>query len=243
MKRTVVVLGVGALDGVGGAIAQRFAEENFHVLLAGRTAAKIEATSEAISSQGGSVEPVVVDVTLEADQDRLFDRVATIGNPIESVIYNAGNNQPIPFEKLSEATFEEYWRVGCLGAFITAKRAIPLLAANGSGSFLVTGASASLRGRPKFGHFASAKGALRNLVQSLARQYWSEGVHVAHVIIDGAVNGDTVRTRFPGALEHIGEDATLTPTAIAEAFWAIHTQNPHAWTHEIDVRPSKESNW
>jgi len=114
------------------------------------------------------------------------------------------------------------------------------MAEQGSGSFLVTGASASMRGKPNFAHFSSAKGALRNLTQSLARDYGPKGVHVGHVVIDGVVNGEMVRSIYEGYLESKGNNGALEPSAIAEAFWQLHVQHPSAWTHELDLRPFKE---
>ena len=123
-------------------------------------------------------------------------------SPLAAVIFNAGSNLPVPFEKLTAEQFEEFWRIGCYGAFLTAKRALPILAAQGRGSLMFTGASASMRGRANFGHFASAKAALRNLAQAIAREYGPKGVHVAHVIIDGVVN--------PVESDYLGIDARLT---------------------------------
>jgi NAD(P)-dependent dehydrogenase (short-subunit alcohol dehydrogenase family) len=106
---------------------------------------------------------------------------------------------------------------------------------------LFTGASASLRGRPNFAHFAVAKAGLRHLAQALAREYGPRGIHVAHVVVDGVVNGDIVRNRFGDYLESLGDEGALEPDAIADAFWALHTQHPSAWTQELDLRPHKES--
>ena len=241
MSESVLILGAGVPDGVGGALARRFGAEGFHVIVSGRTREKLAATAQQVVDAGGSAEACVADVTSSADQDALFARVAERGAPLAAVIFNAGSNRPVPFAELTADQFEEYWRIGCYGAFLTAKRALPVLTAQTRGSLLFTGASASLRGRPNFGHFASAKAALRNLVQALAREYGPQGVHVAHVIIDGAVNGDIVRGRFGQYLETLGEDGALAPDAIAEAFWALHEQHRSAWTHELDLRPFKES--
>ena len=159
-------------------------------------------------------------------------------------IYSGSNNVtlsgPVPFEDLTPAMFEEFWRIGCYGAFLTAKKAMPILKQQGQGSILFTGASASLRGRPGFGHFAATKAALRNLVQALAREYGPQGIHVAHVVIDGIINGDIVRGRYGEYLESLGEDGSLAPDAIAQAFWVLHTQHRSAWTHELDLRPFNE---
>ncbi|MEM7002193.1 MAG: SDR family NAD(P)-dependent oxidoreductase [Pseudomonadota bacterium] len=241
MAETVLVLGVGTPAGVGGAVARRFGRENLHVVVSGRTQEKLDAAAQAVIDAGGSAEAVVADVTSEGDQDRLFAHCQTLGQPLAAVVFNAGSNMPIPFEQITAEQFEEFWRIGCYGAFLTAKRAMPLLAAQERGSMLFTGASASMRGRPNFSHFASAKGALRNLVQALGREYGPKGVHVAHVIIDGIVNGDIVRGRFAEYLDQLGEDGSLQPDAIAEAFWQLHTQHRSAWSHELDLRPFKET--
>ncbi|MEM1433516.1 MAG: SDR family NAD(P)-dependent oxidoreductase [Pseudomonadota bacterium] len=241
MTDSVVVLGAGAPNGVGGALARRFAAEGLHVVVSGRTLDKVQASADQVRAAGGSAEAMAVDVTSAADQDALFAHVAALGAPVAAVIFNAGGNQPIPFEDLTEAQFESFWRIGCYGAFLTAKRALPVLAAQGSGSLLFTGASASLRGRPLFGHFASSKAALRNLVQALAREYGPQGVHVAHVVIDGIINGDVVQGRFADYLTSLGEDGALAPDAIADAFWVLHGQHRSAWTHELDLRPYKET--
>lgn len=239
MSKSVVVLGAGVPDGVGGALALRFAREGLHAVVTGRTLEKVEQTAQAVREAGGSAEAMAVDVTSAEDQDALFAALAQRGE-IAAVLYNAGNNALISFEDLTAEQFEDFWRIGCLGAFLTAKRALPLLAAQGSGSLFFTGASGSMRGRPGFAHFAAAKAALRNLAQALAREYGPQGVHVAHFVIDGVINGDKVRTMLNEYLDSLGEEGSLEPSAIADAFWAIHAQHRTAWTHEIDLRPYKE---
>lgn len=239
MTQTTIILGGGPLDGVGGALARRFAAEGHHILYSGRTLNKVQATADAIATEGGSIEAMQVDVTSAADQDALFEKAVGQGE-IAAVLYNAGNNAVIPFEQLTAETFEAFWRVCCFGAFLTAERAVPLLKAQGEGSLFFTGASASLRGRPNFAHFASAKAALRNLAQALAREYGTEGVHVAHFVIDGVVDGDRVRERYPDYIAQMGEDGALAPAAIADAFWYTHTQHRSAWSHEVELRPYRE---
>ena len=239
MTSTTIILGGGPYDGLGGALARRFASEGHHVIFSGRTLERVEETADRIRSEGGSVEAFQADVTEAADQDSLFAHASKRGD-ISAVLYNAGNNAIIPFEQLDAATFEDFWRVCCFGAFLTAERAVPLLKAQGSGSLFFTGASASLRGRPNFAHFASAKGALRNLLQALAREFGPHGIHVAHFVIDGVINGDRVREKYPEYLEQMGEDGALAPSAIADAFWQTHMQPRSAWSHEVELRPFKE---
>lgn len=240
MSGTVVVIGAGASNGVGGALSRKFAEGGHPVVIAGRTEAKVAALADEVTAAGGSAEPFVIDVTKAEDQDALFAKVAETGE-IAAVLYNAGNNAIIPFEDLDAETFEAFWRVGCLGGFLTAKRAIPLLKAQGKGSLFFTGASGSLRGKSNFAHFASMKAGLRMLAQSLAREFGPHGIHVAHFIIDGVIDGDMVRSRFGEYLDALGEDGGLSPDAIAEAYWYVHQQHPSAWTHELDLRPFKET--
>ena len=238
---TVIILGAGAPNGVGGALARRFGREGLHVVVSGRTQEKVEASAQAVISAGGSAEGYQADVTSEKDQDALFEHVASLRMPLAAVVFNAGSNMPIPFEAIKAEEFESFWRIGCFGAFLTAKRAMPILAEQASGSMLFTGASASMRGRPNFSHFASSKAGLRNLAQALAREYGPQGVHVAHIVIDGVVNGDIVQGRFKEYLESMGEDGALDPDAIADAFWSVHAQPRTAWTHELDLRPFKET--
>jgi len=241
MSGTVIILGAGSPNGVGGALARRFAAQGHHVIVTGRTLDKVATVAEQVTAAGGSAEAMQVDVTSEADQDRLFSESAAKG-PIAAVLYNAGNNAIIPFEDLSTELMNDFMRVGFFGAFLAAKRAIPILKGQGRGSLFFTGASASLRGKANFAHFAAAKGALRNLAQALAREFGPAGVHVAHFIIDGIIDGEKARTGFPEYLESLGEGGVLEPDAIAEAFWFAHQQPPSAWTHEMDLRPQRE-NW
>lgn len=241
MAQTVLLFGAGVPDGVGGAIAQRFASEGLHIIVTGRTIEKVEQTTAHLKDQGLSAETMACDVTDNVQVTAVFDRATALGQPVASVIFNAGYNWPIKFEDITPDQFENFWRIGCFGGFLVAKQAMPLLAGQGAGSALFTGASASVRGKPNFAHFSAAKGGLRNMVQALAREYGPQGVHVAHIIIDGIVSGDRIKTLANEYLDKLGEDGALSPAAIAETFWSIHTQPRSAWTQEIDLRPFKET--
>lgn len=241
MAHMGVVLGVGAERGLGAATARRFAKGGLHVCVAGRTVEKLDKTVQAIEDKGGSAEACPVDATDEATVTALFADVASRAM-IDAVVYNVGNNAIIPFSDLTADTFEQFWRVCCLGGFLTAKAVMPVLVGQGHGSLLFTGASGSLRGKPAFAHFASAKAGLRMLAQSLAREYGPQGVHVGHLIVDGVIDGEMVRSRFGEYIEQLGPEGSLDPDHIAEAFWHLHSQPRSAWTHETEVRPYKE-NW
>jgi NAD(P)-dependent dehydrogenase (short-subunit alcohol dehydrogenase family) len=241
---TAVVVGVGAERGLGAALCRRFAVEDYHLLVAGRTHEKIERVAQTIRQTGGSAESTVVDTTREDDVVRLFDRAMSPGDgrePSSLVVFNAGNNQRIDFRELTAAQFEDFWRVGCFGGFLVGREAARRLAPLGRGTVIFTGASGSLRGKPGFAHFAAAKAGLRMIAQSMAREYGPLGIHVAHVVVDGAINGDRIRNRMPALLKERGEDGLLGIDAIADTYWVIHRQPRSAWTQEVDLRPFKEA--
>jgi NAD(P)-dependent dehydrogenase (short-subunit alcohol dehydrogenase family) len=242
-KRTAVVIGVGAEIGLGAALCRRFASEGLHVLIAGRTPGKLEQVVTSILAAGGSAETVPMDATNEADVVKLFDRAMAPGGAREAaelVVYNAGGNQRVDFRELSAELFERFWRVGCFGGFLVGREAARRLVPLGRGTMIFTGASASLRGKPGYAQFAAAKAGLRMVAQSMAREYGPSGIHVAHVVIDGGIDGERLRGSRPEAVRERGEDGLLNIEAIAEAYWQIHRQARSAWTHEIDLRPFKE---
>ena len=184
-----------------------------------------------------------MDATNEVDVVKLFDRAMAPGGAREAaelVVYNAGGNQKVDFRELSAELFERFWRVGCFGGFLAGREAARRLVSLGRGTVIFTGASASLRGKPGYAQFAAAKAGLRMVAQSMAREYGPSGIHVAHVVIDGGIDGERLRSRRPEAVLERGEDGLLNIEAIAEAYWQIHRQARSAWTHEIDLRPFKE---
>ena len=238
-----VVVGVGASAGLGAALCRRFAAEGHHVLVASRTAEQIEEIASGIRAQGGKATAVPTDATSEDDVVRLFDMaMADDGTgPLDLVAFNAGNNARGDLNSMSAEFFEDVWRSRCLGGFLVGREASRRLGALGRGTVIFTGATASLRSRPPFTAFASAKAALRAIAQSMARDLGPKGVHVAHVIIDGGINGERLKMRAPDIIERLGEDGLLDPDAIADAYWHLHKQARTAWTFELDLRPAKES--
>jgi len=240
MTETAIVIGVGAQEGLGAALCRRFAREGMHVLVAGRTREKIEAVAKTIEAAGGNATPVTCDATAPADIVGLFDAAEAIAAPPRLVAYNAGNNQFSPLLEMTDEFFESLWRVCAFGAFLTGREAARRMLPAGGGTLIFTGATASLRARPPFMAFASAKAAERSVAHGLAREFGAQGLHVGHVIIDGVIDGDLVNTRFPGIKEAKGDEGMLGVDAIADAFWTLHTQKRTAWTLELDLRPYKE---
>ena len=239
-ENSVLVLGVGPEQGLGVALCKKFAEEGFRVFGCGRNIENMKALDK-LSVENGSIEGMVADVTNPGDVSKLFEEIDKTQTVLKSVIYNAGNNNASPFLEMDLAFFQDLWEVCAKGAFLISQQAIPRLL-NEGGSIIFTGATASIRSRPPFTAFAAAKSAERSLAQGLAKEFGPQGVHVAHVIIDGIIDGDKVNLRFPEFANSKGEDGKLNIESIAENFVMLHNQKRSTWSFEIDLRPWSE-NW
>ena len=233
--KTAAILGVG--PGLGSAVARRFAREGFAVALMARREEGVSGVREEIESAGGTALPVATDATDPASVAAAFDRVRTeLGDP-EVLVYNAGAFQMGGILELTPEKFDECFRANCAGAFYAARHVLPGMVEGGRGTILLTGATAALRGGARFSALAVGKFGLRALGQSMAREFGPEGVHVAHVVVDGQINTPRLREASPDREDH----TTLSPDAIAETYWQLHTQDKTAWTLELDLRPSVES--
>jgi NAD(P)-dependent dehydrogenase (short-subunit alcohol dehydrogenase family) len=239
-RGSVLVVGVGSIQGLGAAIARRFAEGRYPVVIAGRNEAKLTATLDELRGSGAQISAVVGDASLARDAVR-FVQAAEALAPLTAAIHNAGSNRPSPFLKLTEESFEGHWREHALGGFQLAQAALPALLSHGGGSLMFTGASGSLRGKARFAPFAAAKAALRATAQSIAREFGPQGVHVAHVVIDGGIDGERLLSVAPDLKAQRGPDGMLNIDAIADAYWLLHHQHRSAWTLELDLRPWSES--
>lgn len=240
MTDVAIISGVGPDQGMGAQLARRFAAGGLHVFVAGRTLASLEAVVTGIQTEGGQATAVVADATDEAATVELFKQARNVGR-IDLVIYNTGNNTPGPIEDMSADFFESSWRVCCFGGFLYGREAIKYMKRDGGGTILFTGASASLRGRANFGAFNSSKGALRNLAQAMAKECGADGIHVGHVVIDGAIGGDKIRQRLPELAEKLGEDGLVDIQTIVDGFEYLYKQTPRGWSFEIDVRTGIET--
>lgn len=237
---SAVVVGVGASAGLGAALCRCFARHGLHVFVAGRTQAKIDLIAAEIVAAGGAATAFLCDTTDEEQVVALFDAADQHGDGLILAVYNAGNNSRMPILEMSASWFEKTWRLGCFGGFLSGREAARRLVPRGRGSLFFTGATASLRGKPPFTAFASAKAGLRSLAQAMARELGPLGVHVGHFIIDGGIDGDKLRSAIPGVVEARGADGLLQPDHIAEAYWQMHLQPRSAWSFEWDLRPFKE---
>jgi NAD(P)-dependent dehydrogenase (short-subunit alcohol dehydrogenase family) len=233
--RVAAVLGVG--PGLGATVARRFAGEGFGVALMARREESVAGAREEIEGGGGTALPVSADATDPASVAAAFERVrGELGDP-EVFVYNAGAFQMGGILDLSPQQFDECFRANCAGAFYAAQQVLPAMVEAGRGTILLTGASAAMRGKANFSALAVGKFGLRALAQSMAREFGPQGVHVAHIIVDGQINTPGARERFPDREDH----TLLSPDAIAETYWLLHSQDPTAWTLELDLRPAVES--
>ena len=242
MSRGALVLGVGAAAGLGGALCKRFAREGLETFAAGRTQAKLDALAAEIRAAGGRAHAVVADVTSAADMACAFETVEKVtGAAPELVVYNAGNMAAGPLAEMTDAFFEAAWRVCAFGAFLCGREAARRMVPLGRGTLIFTGATSSLRSRPPFVAFAAAKAAERAVAHGLAREFGPKGLHVAHVVVDGVIDGELVNSRMPQLKNSLGDDGMLHIDALADAYWMLHQQQRSAWTFELDLRPYKET--
>lgn len=240
MVKTAIVAGVGPHKGLGAVLSHRAAGEGLHVFVAGRTLEKLEAVAEAIRAEGGAATPVICDVTDEAQVIALWNRAEEKG-PVALAIYNAGNNMPGKVSGMTADYFERCWRVCTFGAFLFAREACDHMSPRGKGTLLFTGASASMRGKGGFGAFASAKGGLRNLAQSVAKELGPLGIHVGHVVIDGGISGEKLHTIVPDYAARAEQEGRLIDLGgIADVYIQIHRQKGSAWSFEADIRTHAE---
>jgi NAD(P)-dependent dehydrogenase (short-subunit alcohol dehydrogenase family) len=231
--KTLLVAGAG--QGLGKAVAQRFAREGYAVALAARNPQRLASLASEI---GAFAFPT--DLTDEALVKKLFDDAESRLGSIDAVAFVAATRMQGPFAELAAQDFERVWRQSCFSGFLVGREAARRMLPRRRGTVVFTGASGSTRGRAHFAAFAAAKGALRFMAQSMARELGSEGIHVATVLIDGAIDSQRMRREHGERMEKLGTDGALHPDAIAETYWQIHNQHRSAWTHEVDLRPWKE---
>ena len=238
-----VALLVGAGDAIGAAVARRFAAGGYTVCLARRSAEKSQSLVQDIVSSGGSARAIGTDVRNEEAVQALFAQVEAELGPIEVCLFNAGANVKSPLVETSARLFFKAWELACYGGFLTRREAARYMVPRGRGTILFTGATASLRGGSGFAAFAAAKFGLRAVAQSMARELAPKNIHVAHLIIDGAIDSEAIHRRLSvttGAMPELAPDSLIQTSSVAEAYWALHRQSRDGWTHELDLRPYSE---
>ena len=240
MADAKVALIVGAGEATGGAIARRFAREGFFACVTRRSPEKLRPLVDRIEAEGGKARAFGSDARREVQVVELVQTIEREVGPIEVCVFNIGGNVRFPIREMTTRVYTKVWEMGALAGFLAGREVAKVMVPRGRGTILFTGATASLRGGNGFAAFAGAKHALRALAQSMARELGPEGIHVAHVVIDGAIDTPFIRDSFPERYALRERAGILDPEAIAENYWQLHRQPRSAWTHELDLRPWME---
>ncbi|MEG3000032.1 MAG: SDR family oxidoreductase [Comamonas sp.] len=238
-KKAILVIGAG--DATGGAIAKRFAREGYIACVTRRSADKLEPLVQEIRAAGGEAHGFGSDARKEDEMVSLIEHIESQIAPIEVAVFNIGANVRFGITETTARVYFKVWEMACFAGFLMGRESAKRMLPRGRGTIIFTGATASLRGRDGFAAFAGAKHGLRALAQSMARELWPQGIHVAHPIIDGAIDTDFIRSNFPERYALKEQDGIVSPEAIADAYWAIHQQPRTAWTHETELRPWLEA--
>jgi len=241
MLNDKVAVVIGAGDATGGAIARRFAREGFTACVTRRNAEKLAPLVAQIESNGGRARAFGSDARKEEQMVALIETIEREVGPIEVAVFNIGANVRFPIRETTARVYFKVWEMGCFAGFLMGREVAKVMVPRGRGTILFTGATASVRGSAGFSAFSCAKHALRALAQSIGRELGPQGIHVAHVVIDGAIDTEFIRSNFPDCAALKDRDGILDPEAIAQVYWQLHCQPRSAWTHEMDLRPWMET--
>ncbi len=240
-RRGVCVV-IGAGDGLGASIARAFARDGLAAVVTRRHRhlEQLAKLADDIRADGHEAHAYGLDARKEADVAAFFDSVENDIGPIEVMVFNIGANVRFPVVETTAQVYSKVWEMAAFAGFLAGREAARVMVPRGRGTMIFTGATASVRGGAGFSAFAGAKHALRALAQSLARELGPKGVHVAHIVIDGAIDGAFIRGLMPDAAEKRDREEILVPVAIARNYVWLHRQERSAWTFEMDLRPWTE---
>ena len=239
-----IVFIVGAGDYIGAAIARRFAKGGFSVCLGRRNGDKLEPLLEELRTMGAKAYGYSFDARSEEVTEELFKKIESTVGAIDLVIFNVGGNVYFPILETTARVYRKVWEMASFAGFLTGREAARYMVPRGSGKIFFTGASASLRGKPGYSAFSAGKAGLRMLAQSMARELGPKNIHIAHLIIDAGVDTKFVRERIKAAgrdPDALPPDTLMDPNSVAEAYWMLYHQSRDGWTHELDLRPFRES--
>lgn len=246
MNQKPAALVIGAGDATGGAIARAFAREGYAACVVRRSADKLQPLVAQIEAEGGIAHAFGTDARKEEEVVALVEQIESTIGPIEVMVFNIGANVPESILAETARKYFKVWEMACFSGFLAGREvarrmvARDMSAGGHRGTIIFTGATASLRGGANFGAFSGAKMALRALAQAMARELGPQGVHVAHTIIDGAIDTEFIRSNFPERYALKAQDGILNPDHIAQSYVMLHRQPRDAWTHELDLRPWME---
>lgn len=237
MSNKKVVLVIGAGDATGGAIARRFAREGYVACVTRRSADKLQPLVDQIRADGGEAHGFASDARKEEAVIELVETIERDIGPIEAFVFNIGANVPCSILEETARKYFKIWEMACFSGFLTGREVARRMVKRQRGTILFTGATAGLRGASGFAAFAGAKHGIRALAQSMARELGPMGLHVAHVVVDGAIDTEFIRETFPERYALKDQDGILAPEHIADSYWYLHSQPRDAWTFELDLRP------
>jgi len=235
-----VALVIGAGDATGGEIAKRFARGGYTACMTRRNADKLKPLIAEIEQQGGIAYGFASDARKEEQVIALIEHIEAEVGPIDVLVFNIGANVPCSILEETARKYFKIWEMACFGAFLTGREVAKRMVTREHGTIIFTGATAGMRGAAGFAAFAGAKHALRALAQSMARELGPRNIHVAHVVVDGAIDTDFIKDTFPEMYAKKDQDGILNPVHIAENYWHLAQQPRDAWTHELDLRPWME---
>ncbi|MGE5650570.1 MAG: SDR family oxidoreductase [Bacillota bacterium] len=234
-KQAALIIGAG--DATGGAIAKRFAKEGLIACATRRNADQLQPLIDDIRNAGGQAYGFASDARKEEEVVKLVDDIERDIAPIEVMVFNIGANVPCSILDETARKYFKIWEMACFSGFLAGREVARRMVGRERGTIIFTGATAGLRGSANFAAFAGAKHALRALAQSMARELGPRNIHVAHVVVDGAIDTAFIRDTFPERYALKERDGILNPDHIADNYWHLHTQPRDAWTHEPDLRP------
>ena len=238
MEKAAIVIGAG--DALGGAIARKFARGGLVAVPSRRKAKPLERLVAQIQSEDGRAEGIACDARDEEAVAALFDHVETNIGPVEVLVFNAGAQHSSSILDMTTRIYRQVWESATFAGFVSAREAARRMVKRSRGTIIFTGATASIRGGANFASFAGAKHALRALAESMARELGPRGIHIGHIIVDGMISSEAVRTKFPEQVAALPTGGMLDPDHIAEAYWSMYSQPSDAWSFEMDIRPSVE---
>ena len=251
MKPVCLVLGAGA--GIGGTVATKFAQEGYHSSLCRRSDKEgLDRLVKNIEDKGGSANGYIMNAIEDNAIEEVITSIESDIGPIEVLVYNLGAQTGMKLlDQTSHKEFEWGWRMASFGLFRAAKVLCPLMLERGKGTFLVTSATAAMRGNMNQHSHAAAMGARRMLCQSLNAEFSSQGIHVVHIVVDGAVDAPDTLGKMMGpemyqkfretkGMEH---DGLLLPEKIADTYYHLAQQHRSSWTHELDMRAFSDAAW
>ncbi|AXQ47963.1 SDR family oxidoreductase [Pseudomonas vlassakiae] len=240
LEQQKVVLVIGAGDATGGAIAKRFAREGYVACVTRRQADKLQPLIDEIRAEGGQAHGFGSDARKEQEVAELVETIERDIGPIEAFVFNIGANVPCSILEETPRKYFKIWEMACFAGFLTGQAVARRMVTRERGTILFTGATAGTRGAAGFAAFAGAKHGLRALAQSMARELGPRNIHVAHVVVDGAIDTAFIRDTFPERYALKDQDGILDPAHIADSYWFLHAQPRDAWTFELDLRPWME---